>query len=126
MHAAARVSSDGLSSPSSSNRTLRTTCLQQIRDALFGIARGSRQSKLGYVVRVQARDVVLLGRGNRFLRLHDFYGIRDAGAEPVPRLDQGALSQIAIAVRHRDLLVRGGQTQKGGPNFDVDAAADVF
>src|SRR5262249_3077578 len=46
--------------------------------------------------------------------------------EPVLRLAQGALREIATAVRDRDLLVRGGKTENRSANVDVDTAAYVF
>src|SRR5262249_30216470 len=99
---------------------------QQRGDSLLGVADSSRQTQLGQVVGVEAGDVVLLRGGHGLLCLHDFDGVRDACGEPVLRLAQGALREIATAVRDRDLLVRGGKTENRSANVDVDTAAYVF
>src|SRR5438105_13676043 len=45
---------------------------QKCSRPLLRLTQGAHQRKLGYIVLIQRLDVVFIGAGNRFLRLHHF------------------------------------------------------
>ena len=52
-------------------------------------------------------------------------GVADAGGEPVTRLHKRLSGQSKIVLRHRHLVGRRPNVEKGGPNLVLDLAAEI-
>ena len=63
-----------------------------------------------------------MGSGNRFLRLHNFQVVCNAGGKSILRLRQRLLRQIDRTPRHFHLLRSCIQIEKRSPHLVVDAA----
>src|ERR1051326_4773670 len=59
---------------------------QILPDPLFGIANGVGQLYFREIMSIKTLDVILMGRGHCFLRLHNFQIVCHAGSETILRL----------------------------------------
>ena len=91
----------------------------------FGLSDGAGYAGLRKVVRVQARNVLLLRGGLCFLGLDHFHRVGNAGREAVSGLSEFILGKLPLALRNANLLRGGGEIQVCVSNVRFDTSAQV-
>jgi hypothetical protein len=70
-------------------------------------AQGASQRKLGEIVVVQTRYVLIVGAGESLLGLDDFNTVSDTGSEAVLRPSKALIGKLDILLGHFNLFFRG-------------------
>src|SRR5207237_1571211 len=83
------------------------------------------QRALREVVAVERRDVLLVGEGDGLLRLNHLDVARDSGSEPVPRLRQLLIGEIAATRRDLELLDGRLQIEISAPDLVIDRRLEI-
>ncbi len=99
---------------------------ENLAQRLLGGADGARQQNLGDVVGVKTADVLLIRRGQSFLRLDHFNVVGDAGGETVLGLGKRLLRIVQGGPGHLDLLAGGGYVENGVGDILLDAAFEII
>ncbi len=76
---------------------------------------------------IQAGDVILFGARHRFLRLHNFYGVRHAGSETIRAPGSTLiLGKLAPALRHAHLIGGRIDVEEGVSHIGFHAGLQVL
>ena len=76
-------------------------------------------------MRIETRNVTLIGCGQGLLCLHDFQVVRHPSSKAVTSLFQCAIGKIYRYLGDFHLLSGGSKIQQGAANFVIDLAPQV-
>src|ERR1700733_9130012 len=74
---------------------------------------------------VQAFDIAFVSTSERFLRLHDFQIVGNAGGKAILRLGKCLLCQIDRTACHSYLLGGGIEIEESSADFVIDASPEI-
>jgi hypothetical protein len=94
-------------------------------NSLIGRAEGTGQSYFRNIVAVQGGDQIIIGRGDRFLRLHDLDIVGDSRLEAIAGLNQSLIRKLEAALGHSHLVGGGAYVEERGADLHFDLAAKI-
>src|SRR5271165_3524785 len=97
----------------SSPTSISTLIISSLRVGLFHLSNGTREVSSCLVKAVECGNLVVVGAGQRILRLNDFNVVGDAGAEAVASLIDFFFGQLNAEIGDLHFVARGFQVQQG-------------